>query len=154
MREAEAAFQLGDPDVRDELDLSPEQTERINRVLRPRGNGPGPHGPDMRRLMGDTTTRTELLTDLTAPQRQRLRQIFFQMRGPMAFNEPEVVEELHLTAAQRRQIKLIQAEWFASFGPPEDPSADPDRWSRWSGQSPSWWSRQSARSAREGWRSR
>jgi serine/threonine protein kinase len=64
---------------------------------------------------------------LTPPQRVRLRQIALQSEGPAAFREPEVVEALGLTPAQRERIRAIEDE--ALFGriremqsgkPPED----------------------------------
>jgi eukaryotic-like serine/threonine-protein kinase len=45
---------------------------------------------------------------LTPPQRVRLRQIALQSEGPAAFREPEVVEALGLTAAQRDRIRAIE----------------------------------------------
>ncbi|HJZ58410.1 MAG TPA: serine/threonine-protein kinase [Gemmataceae bacterium] len=153
MREAEATFLLGTPAVRVELELTPEQAETVDRVfarkgpggpgLEPKGfgpkgpgpkgpGGPGPEprgpgmGPDPRRAMADPAVRLELIRLLTTPQRQRLRQIFLQYLGPMAFNDPEVVERLGLTSDQRRQIRMIHAEEFAPpgghpFGPPGGP---------------------------------
>jgi serine/threonine protein kinase len=51
---------------------------------------------------------------LTPPQRVRLGQIALQSQGPAAFREPEVVEALGLTPAQRERIRAIEAE--ALFG--------------------------------------
>ena len=45
----------------------------------------------------------------------RLRQIALQSEGPAAFREPEVVEALGLTLAQRERIRAIEGE--ALFGP-------------------------------------
>ena len=47
---------------------------------------------------------------LTPPQRLRLRQIALQSEGPAAFREPEVVEALDLTPAQRERIRAIESE--------------------------------------------
>lgn len=49
---------------------------------------------------------------LTPPQRIRLRQIALQSEGPAAFREPEVVEALGLTPAQRERIRTIEDEAF------------------------------------------
>ena len=128
-RESEALFLLADPfkdmreAVRKELALTPDQAERIDRIVRhprPPGVGRRPAWQDDHdwRVPPDPATRTALLAILTTPQRQRLRQIFFQRRGVMAFNEPEVVEELHLTADQRQQIKSIQGDVLGGFGRP------------------------------------
>jgi hypothetical protein len=51
---------------------------------------------------------------LAPQQRVRLRQIALQAEGPAAFREPEVVEALDLTPAQREQIRTIEGE--ARFG--------------------------------------
>src|SRR5262249_47051914 len=50
---------------------------------------------------------TEVDAILTPPQRLRLRQIALQSEGPAAFREPEVVEALGLTPAQRERIRAI-----------------------------------------------
>jgi serine/threonine protein kinase len=51
---------------------------------------------------------------LTPAQQVRLRQIGLQAEGPGAFDEPEVVAELGLTAGQRERIRTIEDE--ALFG--------------------------------------
>src|SRR5205823_3019864 len=78
----------------------------------------------------DPAVRAELIRVLTVAQRQRLRQIFLQFLGPMAFNDPDVVERLALTPAQRQQIRVIQAEEFGPpfvrlGGPPNRPGGPP-----------------------------
>ena len=50
---------------------------------------------------------------LTQGQRNRLRQIDLQRKGPGEFREPTVVKELNLTADQRRRINAIETETFA-----------------------------------------
>jgi hypothetical protein len=118
-REAEAAFLLPIPEVCDELGLSDEQRQCIETILA-RRSGPG-RGPWEPRPSLNLEARSALLDVLSRPQRERLRQIFLQSRGPMAFNEPEVVEALGLTPEQRQQIKVLQAEGFGVFfklGPP------------------------------------
>jgi serine/threonine protein kinase len=124
-RESEGAFLLRADDVRAELDLSADQKKRIDRLLPP-GPGKGPPGrpgpPG-----GDPKTRAAVMEVLTPEQRQRLQQVHLQLRGPMAFNDSEVVERLGLTAPQRQQIKAIQTEvWFGMFGPlPKPPGGRP-----------------------------
>jgi hypothetical protein len=49
-------------------------------------------------------------------QRQRLHQISIQIRTPMVFNEPEVLEPLNLYPL-RKQIRQILTEEFGGFGP-------------------------------------
>jgi hypothetical protein len=56
-------------------------------------------------------------------------QISIQFRGPMVFNEPEVIEKLSLSYSQRQQIKMIQFEELGGFGPPgkkDSPNAGPE----------------------------
>jgi serine/threonine protein kinase len=48
---------------------------------------------------------------LLSAQRVRLRQIALQSEGPAAFREPEVVEALRLTPAQRERIRAIEDEF-------------------------------------------
>ncbi|MDB5309164.1 MAG: hypothetical protein JWO38_3366 [Gemmataceae bacterium] len=149
-REAEAAFLLGMPAVQGELELAPAQVEKINRIFAtkgPKGGPPGPRpdpkgprggppGPDQWAVAADPAVRAELIRTLTAPQRARLRQIFLQFLGPMAFNDPEAIEQLVLTPAQRQRIRVIQAEEFGPpFGRPHgprpgDPKDNPDARSR------------------------
>jgi serine/threonine protein kinase len=115
MRESEGAFLLRADDwfkdVRAELGLSAEQLGRIDRLL-PRHSRPGPPPGN------DPKTRAEVMKVLTTEQRQRLQQVFLQIRGPMAFNDPDVVERLRMTPDQRQQIKVIQTVgWSGMFGP-------------------------------------
>jgi serine/threonine protein kinase len=53
---------------------------------------------------------SEMDAILTPSQRARLRQIALQSEGPTAFREPEVVEALGLTPAQRERIHMIAEE--------------------------------------------
>ncbi|WP_088256289.1 serine/threonine-protein kinase [Fimbriiglobus ruber] len=112
-RESEAAFLLGNPDIQTELHLADQQIERIERLASRREPPGRPGGP---RPGSEPTARTEMIRILTAPQRTRLRQIFFQFRGPMAFNEPEMIDALGLTKSQRQLIKMLQTEGLSGFG--------------------------------------
>ncbi len=56
---------------------------------------------------------------LTPGQRQRLHQIDLQVQGPRAFEDPDVMKALDLTAAQKARIHSITADAF--FGGPCDP---------------------------------
>jgi serine/threonine protein kinase len=58
------------------------------------------------------SNEVEIDAILTTPQRVRLRQIALQAEGPTAFREPEVVEALELTPAQREKIGAIEDEVF------------------------------------------
>jgi eukaryotic-like serine/threonine-protein kinase len=55
-----------------------------------------------------------LRATLTQAQLQRLEQITLQLQGPRAFSQPEVITKLQLTDTQRRAIRQIEMEQFAS----------------------------------------
>ncbi len=56
--------------------------------------------------------QAEVHAILTPSQAVRLRQIALQSEGPAAFREPEVVEALGLTPAQRDRIRAIEEDIF------------------------------------------
>jgi hypothetical protein len=107
-QESERVFLLRHPSVRTELALTPEQAERVGAAFDPLGREPA----DIWHRMPDRETRDAIAKLLTEPQRVRLRQIALQFLGPGAFSDPDVVEGLALTAAQRQQIRAIRAEAF------------------------------------------
>jgi serine/threonine protein kinase len=74
--------------------------------------------PSIQRFWEDAKwMKNEAQRILTADQRQRLREIDLQLKGVRAFEEPEVIEALHLDASQRDKIRAIQAQEFtAAFG--------------------------------------
>lgn len=125
--EADGAFQLRDPQVRAELRLTPEQARRVDRALPP-PKGPPDKGPP-RPPDPPVEVKIELIKSLTPEQRQRFRQIWIQLRVPMVFNEPEVIDPLNLSYPQRRQIKtILHEELWGGFGPPpKGPRPPPDR---------------------------
>ncbi len=108
-QEAERVFLLRHPPVRDELALTPEQRERVEAAFAPRGREPAGDGWHR---MPDRPTRDAVVKLLTGPQRQRLRQVALQFQGPGAFSDPDVLDGLALTPAQRQQVRAIQAEAF------------------------------------------
>jgi hypothetical protein len=55
----------------------------------------------------------EVRSTLRDPQIQRLKQVRTQLLGPMAFNEPEMVQALELTEPQRQAMRQIESEAFA-----------------------------------------
>jgi hypothetical protein len=119
------------PSVREDLNLSPEQTDRINQV----GDR-----LNMRKLFGELDklkqstseqkrvkltqmmNQTEdLLSSLLTPdQVLRLRQIALQVGGPMAFNDHTVADALFLTREQKDQIRVIQSQSRGKPPPPGD----------------------------------
>jgi uncharacterized membrane protein len=73
--------------------------------------------------------QTELNSILTAAQGDRLRQISRQLRGPGAFNDPDVLKALALTPDQRAAIRRIQARYhgpapLGDRGGPGGPKGD------------------------------
>jgi serine/threonine protein kinase len=122
--EADAAFLLRDPHVRTELKLTPEQVQRTDLAFTPPpSKGPTSKGP-LRPFDPTPEVRIALIKMLTAQQRQRLHQISIQIRAPMVFTEPEVLEPLNLYP-KRQQIRQILLEEFAGFGPPKPGSPKP-----------------------------
>src|SRR5262249_61505727 len=60
---------------------------------------------------------------LTPAQQVRLKQIALQQMGARAFQEPEVVARLKLTAEQRARIRELEGR--PGFGPPPGPPPGP-----------------------------
>lgn len=125
-REAEGVFLLGISEVHAEVGLSDEQLDRIQHVLRQKESERVRFGPpdqhDLWRATFDPAVRREVSVVLEPPQRRRLRQVFLQIRGPAAFNEPDVVEALDLKPDQRQQIRVLQTQpWWPGKGPPVGP---------------------------------
>jgi serine/threonine protein kinase len=114
--ETDAAFLLRESQVRSELKLTPEQTRRVDRAY-PQGKGPPDKGLP-RQFEPSQETKNELILSLTPQQRLRLHQISIQIRVPMVFNEPEVLEPLNLYPV-RQQIKtILHEEVWGGFGVP------------------------------------
>ncbi len=57
----------------------------------------------------------EVSSLLSPEQSRRLRQIDFQVRGPLAFADPEVVKALALTPEQQEKIRELQAKSSGGF---------------------------------------
>jgi hypothetical protein len=123
-REAEAAFLLFHSDVKTELAMTSEQSRKIDGMGGRHSSGSGsfpgmagkghPRPPMNPSLTQDA--KIDLIKGLTGSQRQRLRQIYVQFRGPSAFTELDVVEALDLTSAQRQYIKHLQSDGPTGFG--------------------------------------
>jgi hypothetical protein len=61
----------------------------------------------------------DLAKALPPDKLSRLRQIDLQLRGPSAFQDPDVDADLKLTDEQKKRIRAIEADTF--FGPPGGP---------------------------------
>lgn len=57
----------------------------------------------------------ELATILLRGQVERLKQLAIQSQGVFVFKEPEIVDELSITPAQRKDIRAIEHETFAKL---------------------------------------
>jgi serine/threonine protein kinase len=112
---------LDRPDVLDDLRLSEEQQAQIieqSRHRRKQWESFSDFGQlsreQLRQRFLDLARDGEAASKriLTSGQLRRLRQIELQLQGPRAFQDPEVTADLKLTAAQKEQIRAIQAEAF------------------------------------------
>jgi hypothetical protein len=135
---------LGEPSVKDDLQLSKDQRNRVSEVVKEIGGPPDPGG-DFRHPRPGAIQKSKLAVDeikahetaiqqiLSADQLKRLRQIALQVRGSMAFHEPEVVSALELTSEQKDEIRLIEGESRPGGrggprpGPPPHPGGPPRR---------------------------
>ena len=124
LRAASQLYLLCQLAVLDELRLTNEQRPRVKEFCARVGKewvesladvGRLSHAERGRRAVARARAyEDEVNGHLTSAQRTRLRQIGLQAEGPGAFNEPEVVAELELTAEQRDRIRTIEEE--ALFG--------------------------------------
>jgi serine/threonine protein kinase len=120
-REAEATVLLFHADVKTELGISAEQGKKIDvyAIKHPPGKGGMPFKgfgapPPSPSLTNEQ--KRQLLEILTGQQRQRLRQVYLQYRGPSAFKDLDVIEQLELTIEQRKLIKAFSIERPNDFG--------------------------------------
>jgi len=111
-------FLLRESAVLDDLQLTEDQrtrladlTEQMEQKRRELPDGPRDRNSDHRlRLQMARENEATLATILTPAQVQRLPQIALQCQGPRALHEPDVVNALKLTAEQREQMHIIEAE--------------------------------------------
>jgi hypothetical protein len=122
-REAEGTVLLFHADVKNELVITAEQAKKIDvyAIKHTPGKGGLPFkgfgGPSPSPLLTNEQKEQLLLgLSLTGQQRQRLRQIHIQYRGPSAFKDLDVIEQLELTNEQRKLIKAFSNERPNDFG--------------------------------------
>lgn len=128
------------PDVQDDLDLDSDQRDAVRQLSEQWSQqrlslyrGPdAPPADQVRQKFVETARANEkaLAGVLDATQAARLRQISLQLRGPLAFQDSEVVAALKLTAKQRQTIRSFKPEplpemrpgpgGFGGKGPPND----------------------------------
>jgi hypothetical protein len=138
-RAAGRSWMLGVRDVQQDLGLTPEQAAALPRYSD--RSSPGPGGPPGRRN-GDERQRAAIaraaefetaLEQALGPERnERLKQIQRQVRGTMAFGEPEVIQRLGLTREQRGKLRQIRERFRNSLdrsttSPTTMPPEPPDR---------------------------
>jgi serine/threonine protein kinase len=108
---------LGEESVRRELQLSDDQAARSRelgfRMMTQRHEAASPNpavalGERQRKFETLTKATEEGLAAILSPaQLQRLRQIALQVRGPRALADPDVMQTLGLTPAQRMTIRAV-----------------------------------------------
>lgn len=122
-REVQAGL-LGNPAVVEDLDLTPQQEERLKELLpgwfkermkvfeemRHRGEG------DRRRRFVEIAAEHDRVLDslLLPEQRKRLNQLAIQSAGIYAFREPDIVSELKLTSEQRATVRELEFQLMVS----------------------------------------
>lgn len=125
---------VGDDDVQQDLQITPEQQLQLAEFLRESGHQGGalfsetPASSEARRqlFVAFAETQTARLADiLTEPQQQRLKQIMLQSQGLFAFQEPDIIDALQLTSEQRRSIREIEFQAVFGRGPRHFPEGRP-----------------------------
>lgn len=115
---------LSEPPVLKELGISPNGPEiapmrslalEMLEITRERHRNPvGDEVQDRKRISLNVQNELNprLQQILTAPQFQRLREIQWQISGPRAVLDPEVVKELNLTPEQLMPLREHERNWF------------------------------------------
>jgi hypothetical protein len=128
LRASSRARLLMEDSVQKELKLTPAQSASAGSIPQDFPLKPGEDIADVRQMtveqkMQRFSARTAeidaSLTRILGPERtERLRQIYRQARGPMAFSDPDVTQPLALTHEQKSRIRNIQSQYRnARFGP-------------------------------------
>jgi serine/threonine protein kinase len=108
-------FLLEQPSVQKELGLTPEQVEEVASLAQQRKEAYQNRTADWKTWHKKhnelTIEENTFLEHLPGRQAHRLKQIAWQQSGVFALREAEVVQELHLTAEQQREIgRLLEEE--------------------------------------------
>lgn len=111
------------PAVREELQLSEEQSQRIREILSKARSGEDAT-PERRRALSDAVLR-EVESVLTTKQRERFGQILLWVAGPVAIVRPEVAEKVGLTREQLQ--KLVELVRDFAQAARRDEANPPDR---------------------------
>ena len=125
---------LNNPNVVSDLGVDPEKRREIQRVfyafeerqheLSRTARALGRE--QWRRQRADLAAahQKEVLALLKPAQAHRLKQIHYQVGGPMAFREPEVVKALGLNPQQQAKIGALQVGGFGDHCEPGPPRGD------------------------------
>lgn len=111
------------PSVREELQLSEEQSQRIREILSKARSGEDAT-PERRRALNDAVLR-EVESVLTTKQRERFGQILLWVVGPVALVRPEVAEKVGLTREQLQKLVELVREFAQTAR--RDEANPPDR---------------------------
>ena len=125
---------LGHNGFHDDVKLPPERRREVGEVARKLDERRRDLFQDAGRLPADERKRRALdfaresekavAGVLTPAEIDRLHEIGLQVRGPMAFRDPDVVAALKLTAEQRDLVRAVEGEMMHGPGGPGGP---PDR---------------------------
>ncbi len=124
-------FLLSQPAVLDDLHATAEQRTRLEQCETERRDsfrGFGKVPPEERRkrlLAGARDSDAAVRKILDKEQLKRLGQIALQIEGPVALRENEIATALHLSAAQREQIRVIADDCGLLGGPRGGPPDGP-----------------------------
>jgi serine/threonine protein kinase len=112
---------VGEPAVRKELKLTPAQSIAATNLIASMPPLPPEDSSEMRSLSakerGDRFIARTAQIDSALEKAigsggiARLREIERRVRGPVAFTDPDVVEQLQLTRAQRLKIRTLQSQY-------------------------------------------
>jgi serine/threonine protein kinase len=131
LRASSRARLLSEDSVQKDLKLTPDEIALATGIAQDFSPKPGGGSGDTSEVRQDTTEqKTERfsaraaeieasLTRMLGPGRaERLRQIYRQVRGPLAFSDPDVAQHLGLNHDQKIKIRNIQSQFRnARFGP-------------------------------------
>lgn len=102
------------PAVREELQLSPEQSEKIREILAKvrQANDPA---PGRRGTVNDQAMR-DIVSVLTSKQRERFEQILLWIAGPVAIARPEVAAKVGVNPEQSEKIRELVRDFVQAVG--------------------------------------
>lgn len=103
------AFLLNNDQIKKELGISEQQAAKIQALLPQRGSGGGANSdlsPEERQKQRQEL-QAKVMAALSEPQKTRIQEIQYQLKGPRAFSNADVEQALGITAAQTEKIDAI-----------------------------------------------